>query len=294
MRRQQEEDEIEEVVTEADMMSDDTGKKQKKQKKVKEKKQKEVYIEKTGIFGKSIDYAVYHKTLSDCIIGYLAGLILLFVAFYIFFNSVKASIFVGIIGGFAGVRVYAVMKKNKRMRTLRLQFKDMLESLATSIGAGKNTVNSFADARKDMANQYGEHSYIVGELDTILVGVRNNIVVEDLLLDFGERAHDEDIVNFADVFAVANRQGGNMAQIILETKNCIKDKIEIELEIQTMVSGNKNQLNIMMLMPFVIVGMVKQLQDSGTNATTIIVNLVALGIFGAAYALGQKFIKVKV
>ena len=42
---------------------------------------------------------------------------------------------------------------------------DMLESISTSLGSGKNTTQAFSDARSDMKNQYGEQTDIVKELE---------------------------------------------------------------------------------------------------------------------------------
>ena len=154
---------------------------------------------------------------------------------------------------------------------------------------------TMADARKDMLNQYGEASYIVSELNTIINGMRDNILIEDLLTDFGIRSDNEDIISFGDVFRVANRQGGNLKQIIYETKSIISQKIDIEMEIETVISGNKNELNIMMVMPLVIVTTTKGFINNGEfSVTNFVVKIVALIMFVLAYLVGVKIMEVKV
>lgn len=256
---------------------------------------KEEKTERFGAFGKSTDYRFYHMSLIEKIIGYLAGLVVGIVGSYIFFDIMFLSVIFGILAGFIGVKTYHGILKKKRAKMLTMQFKDMLESLSTSIGAGKNITNAMADAKQDMENQYGLYSYIVMELYTIIEGMRNGIQVEDLLVDFGIRSGNEDIMNFADVFATANRQGGNMKEILYETKSMITQKIDIEMEIQTMLSSNKNELNIMIIMPFVVVTATKSFTSSGGfSITNFIVKLVALAMFVGAYFLGQKLIEIKV
>lgn len=256
---------------------------------------KEKRQELFGAFGKSIDYHFYHMSLMEKVTGYLLGTVIGFVGTYIFFDMIFLSVPAGILAGFAGIRIWCKMLKKKRARALTLQFKDMLESLSTSIGAGKNTANALEDAKKDMENQYGIYSYIVMELYTMIEGIRNGIQIEDLLLDFGVRSENEDIMNFADVFATANRQGGNMQDILYETKNIISQKIDIEMEIQTMVSGSKNELNIMMVMPFIIVTITKGFTSTGGfSLTNFLVKLLALAMFIGAYFLGQKMTDIKV
>lgn len=258
-------------------------------------RKKEERQELFGAFGKSIDYHFYHMSLMEKVTGYLLGTVIGFVGTYIFFDMIFLSVPAGILAGFAGIRIWCKMLKKKRARALTLQFKDMLESLSTSIGAGKNTANALEDAKKDMENQYGIYSYIVMELYTMIEGIRNGIQIEDLLLDFGVRSENEDIMNFADVFATANRQGGNMQDILYETKNIISQKIDIEMEIQTMVSGSKNELNIMMVMPFIIVTITKGFTSTGGfSLTNFLVKLLALAMFIGAYFLGQKMTDIRV
>ena len=147
-----------------------------------------------------------------------------------------------------------------------------------------------------MKNQYGEQADIVKELDIILSGLESNVTAEVLLKDFAKRSHNENIQNFADVFSVANRTGGNIRQIVYETKNVINDKINVEQEIQTLISGKKNELNIMMVLPLIVVTQVKSMQASDTTGDMIfnfIVRLAALAMFALAYIIGKKFMKIE-
>ena len=148
----------------------------------------------------------------------------------------------------------------------------------------------------DMIAQYGDNAEIVRELKIIKSGMDNNMNIEVLLQDFAKRSHNENIQNFADVFSVANRRGGNIRQIIYETKNVISDKIMIEQEIQTLISGKKNELNIMILLPLIVVNQTKAFQGGGggNGLTGLLIRLVAFGIFVAAYVIGRKMMDIRV
>ena len=82
-----------------------------------------------------------------------------------------------------------------------------------------------------------------------------------------------------------------------DTREIINDKIEVEMEIETMLSGNKNELNIMMIMPVVVV---LSLSSMGTGTivsnspVNLIVKLICLGIFGTAYLIGRKIVNIKI
>lgn len=148
---------------------------------------------------------------------------------------------------------YKNMKKrriNDRKRRLTIQFKDMMEALVNSLNAGYSLEHAFGDARKDLLLVYEKDAYILKEIDVILTGLKMNIPLERLLKDFGTRSSIEDIDNFAKVVAVAKRSGGNLIRIIQKTVNSICDKINVEEEIETLITSKKIESKIMMLMPY--------------------------------------------
>lgn len=259
-------------------------------------KRKEKKEEYTGLFHNADDYGIYHMTAQQRILGFVVGMIAGAVVFQIFFGLWIFSILAAAGCGIVGILAYKSILHKKRNALLLLKFRDMLESISTSLGSGKNTTQAFSDARSDMKNQYGEQTDIVKELDIILSGLESNVTAEVLLKDFAKRSHNENIQNFADVFSVANRTGGNIRQIVYETKNVINDKINVEQEIQTLISGKKNELNIMMVLPLIVVTQVKSMQASDTTGDMLfnfIVRLVALGMFVLAYIIGKRLMKIE-
>lgn len=266
-----------------------------KKKKTKTKKGKESYTEIPAIIGYGSDYHIYHMTKKDRVAAFLIGGCLTAVVCQIFFGMPIVSLIVFFIGGIYAGPIYQERKLEKRKNALLLQFKDLLESLTASYSAGKNTLDAFSDAAEDMSHIYGKDTDIVREVELIIGGMRNNINVEELLLNFADRSGLEDVQSFADVFRVALRQGANIKDIIFSTRDIIGDKIEMEMDIRTMMAGNKNQLNIMMVMPLIIVVSLNGI-GSGTSANSplnIIIKLFALGIFWLAYKMGKKVTKIE-
>jgi len=261
------------------------------------KKEKEVYVELKGILGNAEDYHVYHMTRRDYVIARLLGFLLGAVVVYAFFRSLLFTLAAGVIAAFKAPEYYNTYKKKARLKQLREQFKELLESLASSYSAGKNTVDAFTDAREDLISIYGQEGDMVKELKIICSGLHNNINIEDLLLDLGKRSGLEDVISFAHVFEVCNRQGSDLRRVVSETREILNDKIEVEMEIETMLSGNKNELYIMMVMPVVVVlslsamGTMSIVSNSPVN---VLVKLVCIGIFGGAYLMGRKIIDIRI
>lgn len=258
---------------------------------------KEEYIELHGLLGNAEDYHVYHMSRVDYLVAWLIGFVLGAVVTFAFFRGLILT-FAGAVGcALLAPPYYNGFKKNGRLKHLRSQFKDLLESLTASYSAGKNTPGAFADALDDMVSIYGEDADIVREIQIICSGLANNINIEVLLLDFAERSELDDVMSFANVFEVCNRQGGDLKRVVSDTREIINDKIEIEMEIETMLSGNKNELNIMMVMPVVVV---LSLSSMGTmtivsnSPINLLVKLICLAIFGAAYMIGRKIVDIKI
>lgn len=260
------------------------------------KKEKEQIEIIEGIINDAIDYGYLPLTLKDKIIGFILGFIVGFLAIQIFFGIWFVSLVVAVIAGIKAIEIYHNYLLTKRTKKLTMEFRDLLDSLSNSLSAGNNVTDSFTNALEDMKKQYGENAYITQEINTIVVGLYNNITIEELLDNFARRSHIEDIQDFSNTFCTCVRIGGNLKQIVQDCKDIISQKIDIELEIQTIIASSKNQLNIIIFMPFVIIGLMQMMGFSEImelNITTITVKMIALIVFAFAYRLGQKMTKIE-
>lgn len=193
--------------------------------------------------------------------------------------------------------IYIKRCLEKRRNILKKQFRDMLESLTASFSSGSNVQRAFETAFEDLKMQYEEKDYIVQEMQEILNGVAQNIAVEVMMKNFGERSGNEDIESFADVFEVCYRKGGDMKSVIHRTHDVITEKMAVADEIETKLTSNKMQHNVMSVMPIVVVALLKVTNDAfAENFATpmgVIVNTIAIGIFLAAYKYGLKIVDIK-
>jgi tight adherence protein B len=138
---------------------------------------------------------------------------------------------------------------NKRRKELGFQFKNALESLSVSLRAGYSIENGLIEAERDMRKWNGDSSEIVQELSYINRQIKMSIPAEDLLTDLGIRSDVEDIKNFASVFAIARKMGGNMVEIVQDAADQIREKAEVERSIETTIAAKKFEQTIMAFMP---------------------------------------------
>ena len=162
------------------------------------------------------DYRIYRLSLPEvavCLILYLglAGIIS-----FLYYNS-PLPILIAAPGGVAALRVFRSRCIEKRQRQLYVEFKDMVQSLAASMGAGYAFENAFTAAYEEMRKLYGDSGLIVKELKWVIRGLRMHEDIEYLLQDMGERSGVREISEFAQVVGVAKRTGGNMVHIMKAT-----------------------------------------------------------------------------
>ena len=189
---------------------------------------------------------------------------------------------------------------DKRKNQLTLQFKELLYALSSALSVGKSVETGLKDSLQDLRVIYPDpDTYILTELEYILRGIGVNNTIEDMFLQFAERAHLEDIENFVDIFVTCKRTGGDLIEVMRSTSNTIGEKIEVKQEINTMISGKKYEFNLMMIIPVIMVLFLTATSGDYMAPVfhTIEGNLamtVAILIFGASYLLGSKIMRINI
>ncbi len=282
-------------------------------KKKKKEKEPQFYTSVTNMT--TINYKVYYMSLKEKILYFIFAFIVGGFIGWLFFGGLFKNEFseptistyiadiviVFAFGLFFG-KMYLPMRtkqlKEKRKSKLKIQFRDMLEALTTSLNAGNNVNDSFQNVYEDMKVQYGEDTYIVYELSVILSGVINNFSLENMLIDFGNRSEIDDISSFAQVFEICYRKSGNIKDVIRNTHNILSDKMRITEDIETQITAAKNENNIMIVMPVLLIGMIKSMSPefakNFTTLTGIISTIISLVLFVVAYIVGRKMMEIKV
>lgn len=261
------------------------------------------------------NYKVYYlKTGEKFLWGMVAFIVGAAVA-YLFYGGIGKDVYgepttvtyvmdviMMVLCGFIAVKIFLPIRQrqvlNKRLKTLHKQFIDLLDSLSASLAAGQNVPSAFMTAKTDLLVQYPENAFIVNEVNQIIDGFNNNIPIEGMLMNLGERSGIKDISDFGKVFETAYRKGGSIKDIVRNTHEILSTKNQLEMEIQTKVTSNKNEQNIMMVMPVIIVGMVKMMggdfADNFTTPSGLLFTTIGIGLFVLAYFIGQSILKIDV
>ncbi len=278
------------------------------------KKEKASQWQRNSLNNMVLDYHVYEMTGKEKIQTILIAVVVGGVAGLIFYGGLFkedgeattmtwiADAVIFVLAGMIAALVFLPIRKQRlleqRQKTLRAQFRDMLASLTTSLSAGDTVVQAFDNAYQDMCTEYGEDSYIANEVYQFVVARKNNVSVEDVVDDFAKRSANEDVESFASVFRASYGPGGRMSDVMRNTHDVITQKMEIEDEIESKISSNKLELNIITVMPIVIVGILRVatpiFADSFASPVGMLINTAAIAIFIGAYMAGQKIVRIQV
>lgn len=244
------------------------------------------------------DYAEYHFSPREGMLAFLEGGFLVGVIGYFFYRSWIACLFLlPVFVLFIRERKRQLAKK--RRQELSLQFKDLVLALAANVKAGYSIENAMRESYRDVELLYGADSPICLEVRHILRGLENNMVLERLLYDLGVRSRLTDIMQFADVFLIAKRSGGNLTEILEKTAGVIGQKIETDKEIQLMIGAKKMEQKIMNMVPFLIIFYIGTTSRGFFdvlyhNLVGTAVMTVCLLFYGAAYLLSKRIVEIEV
>ena len=181
------------------------------------------------------DYQVYRLSAKEYMGLSAIGLGLCGLTAYVFYRSFFAFILLMPLGFLYPIYKKKDLKK-KRLRQLTLQFKEAIQVLSSFLSAGYSLENGLFMSTE--------------EFERLAAGVRMNRPVEQLLAEFGERSGIQDVDHFAQVFGMARRSGGELVEIIRQSAGVIRDKIQVQEEIQTMTAARIFEQKIMNGIPF--------------------------------------------
>lgn len=184
-------------------------------------------------------------------------------------------------------------RHRRKSRELLTQFKECLLAVAASMRAGYAVENAFTDSTADMRSMFGEGCAMERELKLLRQGLGNNVPLELLLEEMGQRSGLEEMQEFAEVFAIAKRNGGSIPVMIDAACGSISRRLAVEEEMETLLAARKLEQRVMNAMPFMIVWYV-EVSNPGYfdmlygNLTGAALMTVCLVVYLAACALSEK------
>jgi len=197
-----------------------------------------------------------------------------------------------------GWGVYEDYCRERRQKTLLLEFRDFLFSLSASFATGRHMTEAMKEAESALENIYGKESLLASELRHMLLAIEETGQSDQkVFAAFAERTGLEDVQLLSEVYSVCRETGGNMAAAVNKAAALLTEKINIEMEIQTMLSQKKLEGTIIAVMPSVMILFLlwmspDYLQPMYDTVAGRLLMLLALGLNVFAYYWMEKMTNV--
>jgi tight adherence protein B len=250
--------------------------------------------------GHLVDYSKYTLSIKEYILYALLAVIFFSFIGYLFYESIIAVIIIGALGLFFP-KFQKKTLLEKRKEKLKLQFKEAIASLSSSLAAGRSIENSFIEVVSDLYLLYPDpDTFIIKEFEIINRRVENGETIENALLDFSIRSDVEDIQNFANVFITCKRTGGNLVEVIRRTSDILSEKIDIQQEVAVMIASKKFESRILSIAPLGMILLLKSTAEDylapmyNWSSGGPIIMTICLALVISAFILAQRIMDIKV
>lgn len=241
---------------------------------------------------------IYEISRTKRILFALESLGLVLILSYLFYESFLAAVPLLPISFF----FYRNEKKQEVSRLkwkLNLQFQDALTGMTSALSAGYSVENSITEALVDLRCIYKENDLIIQQFQQIEKKIKLNATIEEAFFEFARLSRIDDVLNFAWILYTAKRTGGDLLKITRNTSSIISERIEVNREIQTIITGKQLESRIMSLVPagiivYLKVGCAGFLDSLYGNLPGVMVMSVVLVFYVLAYQLSNEIVKIQV
>lgn len=226
--------------------------------------------------------------------GTLAGLFAIWIAY----NDWRALPLVIPIAYFV-IRALRDERARKEHQLLEQRFRTFLDLLQAALGAGNSMEHAVMQVTADLEKSYGKDDVLVRPLLRICHGITLREPVEKLFSAFGEESGQEDIRCFGEILMVAKRTGGDLARTMAVCRRTLCERIDLRLEIASLVASKQFEQRIMSLVPALIILYLRLsfgslMERLYKNPAGIVIMSAALLLYGFSLWLGKRMVRIEV
>ncbi|MBO8171879.1 MAG: type II secretion system F family protein [Bacillaceae bacterium] len=211
-------------------------------------------------------------------------------------NLITGSIFMGIIGLFAGwmlPKIWIKRRIDQRLQRFNEQLPEALNTMVSSLRAGF----SFPQALQTAADEMDDP--ISTELDTVIREMQWGRTLEEALNNLKVRVPSYDLELLIEAVVVQRQVGGNLATIISTIVNTIRERNRIQRQIRTLTAQGRLSGYVVGFLPFGL-GIVIYLMDENYILTLfrnpLGIALVVVGVISSllGFLMIKKIVTIEV
>ena len=217
---------------------------------------------------------------------------------WVFYNSIFGAVIFPIVM-YLNTKRMRTESGEKFSRRLETEYREMFASVTGALQTGYSIEKAFEESAVSLKLLYGEKSVLLPHLRELNSKVRLRMPVEQAFEELSAKFESEDLSDFAQIFRVGKRLGGDYVTNIRDTTRRISERVEVRQEIRTAIAQQQMELKVMMAMPLGILAYMKLsapefLTPSYGNAAGILVMSVCLAVYAGCIALGKKITEIRV
>lgn len=162
----------------------------------------------------------------------------------LFFNSIIITILTSL-SSFLFIKPLKKIHNQKLLKRRENEFMIFIYSLSSLLSIGKSFESAFATSVEEMQNE-GSVYVLLKDLEHITVCFEINMSITDALSTLTVKYPIETLLNFSKIVEIAVTQGGSIESIIESTVTMIREKNDVENELEVIITQKKFELIILL------------------------------------------------
>jgi tight adherence protein B len=188
--------------------------------------------------------------------------------------------------GYVVPLAYVRLRQGRRQSTLAAQLPDTLALLSSGLRAGYSLPQAIENVSQHAAPPISE------ELSRIVREMSIGRSAEQALINFGRRAHSDDVDLVIAAVLINNQTGGNLARIMDSIAATIRDRVHVRNQIAALTAQARASGTIITALPFALATLLYFIApDFFRPMFSNVIGLVLLGLSLISIAVGNVLIR---
>lgn len=217
-----------------------------------------------------------------------------------YFLLLTGSLPMALLAGLASLLFLPSFRRSRervRLGALNQEFLDFLLLLASQLSSGKSMEHALEGSARSLSSLYGGEGCLAPALEKALYFNRLGIPPDRGFRLLSEELAMPALRDFSHLLKLAREGGGSFGEILRETGSILREQLETEVEIGTLLARQQMEVKILRIIPLALLLGLKLLYPKLITFLTgtlpgILAFLVAGGLVAGALLLSQRFCEV--
>lgn len=196
------------------------------------------------------NYALPTLSTNSLITVYVASSLMIALAIIIFIGVTQyiVALLIGFFAGYMLLNTYLNYSYNKKISLFLDNLIYALDIIARGVRSGLMLNDCFQLISKE------SHPSVAEQFKIILQDLRIGLPVDQVMQRFAKRLPLKEVRFFTLIIMVQAKTGGNLAEVITNLSNVLRQRKSILMRIQTLSQEAKSSAAILMALPFFVIG----------------------------------------